>query len=286
MNKILEPRRKENAAPPTSKKDRQLSNRAVSGAALGLLSLAGIYVGGLWFSVLVFLMSFAMVFEWAQMVLGRPYSPAFFALAAGALLGHILVFVGYPGPALGLCFVASAIAAINSPRAKAWILGGGIYILAPTIGLISLRNGYFPAVGENARALTFGLFLVVWASDTGAFLVGSTVGGPRISPTLSPEKTWSGVIAGSIMGMACGAFMQVVFFREASILLAIAVGGALGAASLCGDLIESACKRAFGVKDTSNIIPGHGGVLDRLDGMILATAAMTGALFVHTVFAG
>ncbi|MHA7873597.1 MAG: phosphatidate cytidylyltransferase, partial [Hyphococcus sp.] len=128
---------------------------------------------------------------------------------------------------------------------------------------------------------TFMLFFIVWAADSGAFVTGKLIGGPKISHALSPSKTWAGICGGVLGGCIAGAVAGVHFFGWQSAMAFLLIGGVLGAASVAGDLFESALKRNFGLKDISGFIPGHGGALDRMDGMIFATAAMTGGYFAY-----
>ena len=122
--------------------------------------------------------------------------------------------------------------------------------------------------GAGLRSMLF-LFAVVWATDIAAYAVGRTLGGPKLAPSISPGKTWSGAIGGAVAGIAAG--------LGTAALAGIGITGLLAATALlltivsqAGDLFESAVKRHFGVKDSSNVIPGHGGLLDRLDGFVAA----------------
>jgi phosphatidate cytidylyltransferase len=148
------------------------------------------------------------------------------------------------------------------------------------VTLIWLRND------ESAgRDVVFWLMIVVWAADTGAYIAGRLIGGPRLAPRISPNKTWAGLAGGVGLAAAtsagfAGASGQPYLFAPA------AIGAMMGLAAQAGDLAESWMKRKFGVKDTSALIPGHGGLLDRVDGLLmvilvvaLIAAADEGALF-------
>jgi phosphatidate cytidylyltransferase len=115
--------------------------------------------------------------------------------------------------------------------------------------------------------------LVVWATDSAAYVAGSVVGGPKLAPEISPSKTWAGAVAGLAAGTAATiAFCQAVASpADPNFVIA---GAALSLLTQCGDLAESSLKRTFGVKDASDLIPGHGGALDRLDGMIFAVLGL------------
>jgi phosphatidate cytidylyltransferase len=117
------------------------------------------------------------------------------------------------------------------------------------------------------------LFVTVWASDTGAFVTGRAIGGPRLWPRLSPSKTWSGAVGGLIATALVGGLAAL--WAGAAATLLVPAGIALGIAAQAGDLAESLAKRRFGVKDSGGLIPGHGGLLDRLDGMLAAAALLS-----------
>jgi len=144
------------------------------------------------------------------------------------------------------------------------LLAGWAYMLVGAASLYWLRS-------DSVVGLIDVLFLlvVVWSSDIGAYVAGRLVGGPKLAPAISPGKTWSGAVGGLVAAMAIG----LVVTRLAApgpVLHALVVAGGLSVASQLGDLLESACKRHFGVKDSSGLIPGHGGVFDRLDGVLAA----------------
>lgn len=144
---------------------------------------------------------------------------------------------------------------------------GLAYVLPAALSLVWLRAD--PAAG---RANVLFVVLLVWASDVGAYLVGRLVGGPRLAPRISPGKTWSGAVGGLASAVAVG-LTAAVILPGASFAWAALVGALLGLVAQAGDLMESALKRHYGVKDSGHIIPGHGGLLDRLDALLLAAPA-------------
>jgi len=183
--------------------------------------------------------------------------------------------------AIGISLAGGVLAGLLAKRTGGigiWVAAAAVYILTPCISLLWLRLN-----APDGRALTMVLFAVVWAADTGAFFFGKFIGGPKISHALSPSKTWAGIGGGILGGGLAGAAAGVVFFTQSAALVFLLVGGVLGAASVLGDLVESGFKRNFGLKDISGLIPGHGGALDRLDGMIFATSAMTGGLLLYMI---
>jgi phosphatidate cytidylyltransferase len=148
-----------------------------------------------------------------------------------------------------------------------WMLAGVLYIGLPSLALVWLR--------EQGRETLFWLMCLVWATDIGAYAAGRAIGGPKLLPLISPKKTWAGlaggVISAAVVGAVTGAFTGVSPSGVAGL------SGGLAIVAQAGDLTESWVKRHFGVKDSSAIIPGHGGVLDRLDGL-LATAPVVAVI--------
>ena len=155
-------------------------------------------------------------------------------------------------------------AAIISARNAVWTAAGVIYASALLIAPIMIR-------GDNRTgfiAIVF-VFAVVWATDIVAYFTGRAIGGPKLAPTISPNKTWSGAIGGLIGAVAGGAAVAMPSNAKTFLVIA-AIAIALSIASQAGDLFESRMKRLFNVKDSSALIPGHGGVMDRLDGFVTA----------------
>lgn len=160
----------------------------------------------------------------------------------------------------------------GAPGAWAWRVGGLAYIGAACWGLIVLRQQ-----GIFGGALVLWLFIVVWASDTGAYAFGRLIGGPKLAPVLSPKKTWAGLIGGIACAALAGALTGALASAQLSlgVLWKVAAFGAfLGAVAQGGDLLESWAKRCFGVKDSGSIMPGHGGLFDRVDGLMAAAIGM------------
>ena len=260
---------------------RALRLRLLSALVLIPPVLIAVWTGGRLFTSLVTFAAMLMVFEWTRMVERRAYSWRFYLLAGTAASALILSGMGAFSTAFIICAMSMVVVLIpfeRDWRAGLWPGLSVPYIILPSIGLIWLR--FDP---ENGRSLTMLIFATVWAADTGAFVTGKLVGGPKISYALSPSKTWSGIAGGVLGGAAIGAGFAALLFGPKTALAFALPGGFLGAASVAGDLAESAFKRKFGVKDISGLIPGHGGVLDRLDGMIFATSAMTSVYLLYMV---
>jgi phosphatidate cytidylyltransferase len=175
-----------------------------------------------------------------------------------------------------VCAVVGAGIAMSSVQtARHWTGGGVIYAAAVLIPAVMLR-----ADPEWGFVALIWLFAVVWAEDTGAYFAGRTFGGPKLAASISPNKTWSGAAGGTIAGIVAGNVVVLaagISWRPAHIALAFAV---VVAAQL-GDLLESAIKRRFNVKDASSLVPGHGGLMDRLDGFLVAASLALAIGLVH-----
>lgn len=148
------------------------------------------------------------------------------------------------------------------------LLSGAVYIAAVTLALLSLRHQ--PETGLQA---VFWLLATVWATDIFAYIAGRSLGGPKLAPRLSPKKTWSGALGGLAAAMIVGACTAWFWTGGSAIGLAMA-GGLLSVVSQMGDIAESAVKRHVGVKDSGQLIPGHGGILDRIDALMAAAVVM------------
>lgn len=149
-------------------------------------------------------------------------------------------------------------------RGPFWSLLGLVYVIVPCIALVWLRQ-----TPEHGRHIAFWLFCAVWATDIGAYFAGRTIGGPKLIPRISPNKTWAGLLGGMVSAAIAGGLVAALDPALPTLALA-ALAGLVAVVSQAGDFTESAVKRYFGVKDSSHLIPGHGGVLDRLDGLLFA----------------
>jgi len=155
----------------------------------------------------------------------------------------------------------------NGEMARAgWMAAGILYISLACVSLIVLR-----ADPMNGRTFVIVLFAVIWATDIGAYIVGRAVGGPKLAPAISPNKTWAGAIGGLACGTAAALVAASLLELRVALLALLVAGAALSVASQIGDLLESWWKRRFHVKDSGHLIPGHGGILDRIDGVLLAS---------------
>lgn len=242
-----------------------LLTRILSALVLAPLILLDIYAGGLWLDGLMMVAAGLMGWEWARMT-GEGHLGPGGVVAIVALIGVPLAFAfGVSQHALLELLLGTAIAVavtwFTRPRQAAWIGLGTLYIGIACLSFLWLRN-----TPEEGRNLVFWLLAVVWATDIGAYFAGRGIGGPKLAPKISPNKTWAGLIGGALSAGLVGVLAAGLLGREAMLLV---VGGMLLAViAQGGDLLESWCKRRFGVKDSSHIIPGHGGILDRVDGLL------------------
>jgi len=147
---------------------------------------------------------------------------------------------------------------------KKWFLIGFLYILIPLYSVMELRF-----IDKN---IILWLFFVVWSTDIFAYFIGKNLGGPKLIPSISPNKTWSGLIGGMVSAAIIGLLSTLMF--EGGILFFMITSALLAVIAQIGDLFESKVKRIFGVKDSGTIIPGHGGILDRIDGLMFAAPAV------------
>ena len=247
----------------------ELTLRIASGVALVAVSLLLAWAG-LWpFSALVLLCAMLGAWEWDRLVRAEAFGPVLIGHAAAVAVALILAAAGMP--ALGLAVLAvGAVAVMLLTRLapmRAWSIAGVVYLGLPALCLIYLRSD--PRYGW--LAILF-VFLVVWFADVGAYAFGRLIGGPRLAPRISPNKTWSGAIAGLIASAAAAFGLGYCIGGTSPILLAL-IGAGLSAISQFGDLAESSVKRSFDVKDAGNLIPGHGGLLDRIDALLFASVA-------------
>lgn len=237
--------------------------RIVSAIILGLLALGAAYVGGALFLLFWTVGALVIFWEWCAMVQARPRNAALALGGAGLVAAAVTIALGAPLAAL-LWVLAGGVAAAIFVRPPLWAAAGVLYGAALLVPVVFLRED--PRLGLVAVLF---LFAVVWATDVAALYVGRYVGGPRLAPRVSPAKTWSGAIGGAVAGVAAGAaLLAAVRFDVGLIQCLVALAASVSAQ--IGDLLESWVKRQFGVKDASGFIPGHGGLMDRLDGFIAA----------------
>ncbi len=244
-----------------------LGARAVSAVVLVALALVTTHRGGTPFLLFWLAAAFAIDWEWQRMVGGaRPVV----RFALGWLtLAAVAATLGRPSASLTLLIlVAGALgsAALAGTERRAWAAGGLLYAGLMLLAVVWLRQS-FP---YGARSILW-LFATVWATDCFAYFGGRLIGGPKLWPRVSPSKTWSGTLTGVGLGGTVGAFAALYGLAgSAAVVPVLILSFAAAALSQGGDAFESGIKRHFGVKDSSWLIPGHGGVMDRLDGFVAA----------------
>jgi phosphatidate cytidylyltransferase len=249
----------------TEADSRNLSTRIIAAAVLIPLAIAIAYAGGWLWTALVTLAAIGLYVEWL-MVVGAAAEKRVVAtgIAALAVAGFSLA-IGRIDAALAVFAIGLAAVVLMTPERRNWAAAGFLYAGVAEIASVLLR---LDAV-KGFVALVF-VLLIVWVTDSGGYFAGRGIGGPKLWPRVSPKKTWAGAIGGLVASFAVACAFAVLDLGKAGPLLTI--GGVLSVVSQLGDLFESAVKRRFGVKDSSQIIPGHGGLLDRLDGFVAAVA--------------
>jgi phosphatidate cytidylyltransferase len=249
---------------------RNLLMRIVVAAVLIPLAVAIAYAGGWLWAALVTLAAIGLFVEWLAIVglsgAMRVTVPGVAALAVAGLCFAI----GRLDAALIVLAVGFAAVVSIAPERRNWAAAGFLYAAAAEIASVLVRLD--PVKGF--AALMF-VLLIVWVTDSGGYFAGRGIGGPKLWPRVSPKKTWAGAVGGLVASLAVAAgFAALALGKTLPLLVLSAV---LSTVSQLGDLFESAVKRRFGVKDSSQIIPGHGGLMDRLDGFV--AAVVVAALF-------
>lgn len=198
------------------------------------------------------------------------------AILAAVFLGYenhfVLAWMAVPVAAIAAALVARGVGELPGYAAY-----GVVYLAPAALCLIWLRST------NQGVWWTLMLFAATWAADIGAFAVGSAFKGPKLWPRFSPNKTWSGFVGGLLSGMGAGMAMALLPYFQLSLVAAAFIGLMVGLATMAGDLWESALKRRFGVKDSGDIIPGHGGLLDRVDGLMFAVVVMAAARLANEI---
>lgn len=252
-----------------------LGPRLLTAAIMAICALAAVYFGGLAFVAVVTALTAIVTFEWIRLSCRQgSYGTLLLALLTVALSGAVFAVWGAPsalatGAAAAIVVGLSAKLERNNPL---WITAG-VFVFS----LSMVSTNWLRAEESTGLATIYWLFAVVWATDSGAYLFGSSIGGARLAPGISPHKTWAGAVGGLLTGILSGIAL-IFILQGAGVLesnvhwLVIAAASAiLSIFSQIGDLVQSGVKRHFGAKDSGAWLPGHGGALDRLDSLIFVT---------------
>lgn len=258
------------AAPAPARRGQWLDLRArvLAGLALAVVAFLLLYAGQKPFAILVAAVAVLISWEWGRMVRGASVDMAFVVQAA-AILGAVLLSV-FGMPALGLAMVATGaivVLALGFGEGSGLSAQGVLYAGIPAVTLLWFRGD-----GDLGFWAVLLVVACVVATDTAAFFAGRQIGGPKLWPAVSPNKTWSGLIGGVTASSLAATLVTLGVPAGSTARLAL-IGLGLGLVAQAGDLFESALKRLFGVKDSSGLIPGHGGVMDRMDGIVAAAIA-------------
>lgn len=248
----------------------ELQTRTAVGLALICIAVAALLIGGVLFWMLMAAAGVLMQGEWAGLAGADEKAKRLSMFAVSVPLAILSPLAAGPSfLALGLAAGAAIFATI---AARSSVTGVGVvYVVVPILSLLLIRGG------PDGLLLAFWALGLVWATDIGAYFAGRAIGGPKLAPRISPSKTWAGLGGGVVAALAFGFILSATAGLP---LRLAAASGLLAVAAQAGDLFESWLKRRAGVKDSGNLLPGHGGVLDRLDGVVFV--APLAALLVLT----
>ena len=260
---MLTQRTPENRAPSSS--GNSLKLRIISGLVLAPIALAAAWAGWPWLPIVTAIAGGVMAWEWARLCGGGRIGTGGSLLVGTTLVAVAVASAAGFAAAIALSGFGAALvfaAATREPGAQPWWLGiGTLWVTLPCVLLLWLAHRV------EGRDLLLWIFAVVWATDIGAYVVGRWLGGPRLAPRWSPRKTWAGLVGGIVCAALAG-WTAGHLLAATSVLPLVLISAGLAIIEQFGDLAESVAKRRFGVKDTSALIPGHGGLLDRLDGLL------------------
>ena len=267
---------KDASVPASSRPKEGLGWRVASAIVLAPLAIAAIWSGGWTFAVFVAVAGAVMAWEWTRLVRLGGGRPLGVTLAACVVSATLATAGGAAEVGLAIAALSPLLVVIGSfrpnkgvrLRVASWTAVGGLYLGLPSVALVWLRSD--TQTGLMTIAWMIG---VVWATDIGAYAFGRLIGGPKLAPRISPSKTWAGLAGGAVSATAIG--LATGWMTEgANVVWMGVLSPVLAVTAQVGDLMESAAKRHFGVKDISRLIPGHGGFLDRLDGVLAAGLAV------------
>ncbi len=241
--------------------------RFISAAVLLPIAFGAAWLGGLWWTVLVAIFAGAMAWEWSRIVTSNPSSAAAAIIAVAGAVG--LTYLGSATFALMVLALGAGLASVLARGERlGWQALGVFYVGLPSMAIVWVRV----QADDGLYVLAWMLALVIGV-DTCAYVAGRSIGGPKLAPRISPRKTWAGLGGGITAALLIGGISAFLLGLPHYVPL-ILTSGVLAVVEQAGDLAESAFKRRFGVKDSSQLIPGHGGVLDRVDGLLAVSLAV------------
>jgi phosphatidate cytidylyltransferase len=255
--------------------------RVLSALVLAPLPLAAIWFGGLPLALLTIAAAVVMAWEWGRLCGGDAVSPILVGPLLVGIVAAAVIAAAFGRVAAGTVLAFGGAIAIwgialrRRAESPLWLGAGCLWVALPCIILMWLAHS------GAGRGTLFWVFAVVWATDIGAYAAGRLLGGPLLAPRWSPRKTWAG-LAGGIVCAGVAGWATAGVLGTAPVLPLVLVSAGLAIVEQFGDLAESVAKRRFGVKDASSLIPGHGGLLDRLDGLL----AVIPAVALLTLFGG
>ena len=247
------------------KKKNDLGIRVLSAAVMLPAAVYIILEGEYSYLGLVIVLSGLILFEWNNICEGKGFSLTFIMQSLIVLYAIIsLYFYGVVNILfLGIGAAIIVIVAFLSKKSTKWALNGLTYAIVPALSLLWLRS-----YSSDGGYIVLWAMIIVWSMDTGGYFAGKNIGGPKMAPKISPNKTWSGLAGGTALAMITGTIAAYYFDFGVPLWLIALISGFLSVWSQIGDLYESSLKRKFNVKDSGTIIPGHGGIMDRVDGVV------------------
>lgn len=272
--------------PAPGKAGSELVLRVLSAIVLAAITVGALWAGGWVFATLSAIAAVLILREW--MAMSGPFA---FRAAPWALMAFLAVTVimarDEPLQSLGFSALVAAalmLARVSEPRV-AWLSVGVLYAGVPAVAAVALRGTETATFASTGAVAVIFVLAVVWATDTAAYFSGRLIGGPKLAPRFSPKKTWSGAIGGAAAGVVAGCIVAALANIGIGVTLVL-VALLLSVVGQVGDLAESAMKRHFGVKDSGVLIPGHGGIMDRVDGLVAALAVAAAIGFGRDWLAG
>jgi len=251
-----------------------LGPRIISGVVLVVVTVLSLVIGSYFFAAVVGVVFAGVYREWETMVTRAPLGPVSWAMIVLVALSALLYPALGPLGTAGIIAIACLIAAFSGREEMAWRIGGLAFNALVIISILAMR-------GEGTAGIWAGVYLgtVVWMTDSAAFFTGRQIGGEKLAPEISPSKTWSGALGGLLLGTVAGTIVWTLV-SASPLWLGLVFSFVISIFGQLGDLTESAIKRRFRIKDSGDIIPGHGGLMDRLDSLTLGVIflAVVGAL--------